>query len=165
VIARALRRLLVLRATRLAARTLGGGDPTPYEREVASALLAALRARASGRILLGGYRLAMRALVWSAGAWIVLALLAALALWQLHPVASLPAILVAAPAALLVWWRLAWGAPLDWLLEHADPEHEVPIAELPAHLRELAAQAGDGGEATGPLARELEALADRESTG
>ena len=63
------------------------------------------------------------------------------------------------PGLLLAWWRVTWGAPLDWLDEHADPSRTVSTAELPGHLRALAAQTRSLAHVPARLSEQLEALA------
>lgn len=130
-----------------------------YQVELATSVRTALDARAVGRAALGGYRLAMRALISAAIALVVLALLVAALLWQLEPWFALLALPVLLGAAALLWWRFTWGAPLDWLTEHADPEREVPLRELPTRLRALAAEARDIANVPERLSDELDALA------
>jgi hypothetical protein len=155
------RRLLLLRVLRAVwryrGRILDHGDE--YQMELATALQSKVNATFGGRFALGGYRIALRVLVAVAIAMAMAAIALALLLWQLHPVAALLALVAAVPAALLGWWRLVWGAPLDWLDRHADPTRSVPLAELPDRLLTLAGQTRSLANVPGRLADELEALA------
>lgn len=130
-----------------------------YQAELATAVRTALDQRLLGRTALGGYRLAMRLLLVGAGGLAVLAVLLAFGLWQLEPWLALLAVVPAAGAGLLGWWRFVWGAPLDWLQEHADPERTVAIGELPARLHQLARESRSIANVPARLGDELEALA------
>lgn len=129
--------------------------------EVATALRSAIEARVVGRHGLRGYRLAMRALLAGAAACFAIAVIVAVMLWQTlgAPWAAL-AVLPLIPAGLLLMWRFAWGAPLDWLDEFADPDRTVPLAELPTRLRAIAADVREVANVPRSISRELEELAD-----
>ncbi len=159
--ARLTRRLLLLRVARAAWRYYGRVDAhhDAYERELATTLHTLVTERLSGRLALGSYRLAMRLLTILAIALAAIALLLAASLWRLEPWSSLLALVPAVPAALLLWWRLAWGAPLDWLEEHADPNVQLPLSELPERLQQLANETRSLANAPARLSEELDALA------
>lgn len=162
MIARITRRYLLLRCLRALWRYHGRLDEhgTAYQVELATALRTQVDATFGGRAFIGTYRFVLRALLGAAIAVAVLAVLLAIGLWQVDPRLALLAVLVALPAALLAWWRIAWGAPLDWLYEHADPDRTIALGELPGRLRELAAETRTISNVPARLADELDALAD-----
>ena len=130
-----------------------------YQAEVATAVRTALDERFAGRTALAGYRLGMRLLVVGVVFLLLLAALAGAGLWQVaHPLAPL-ALVPLVGAGMLTWWRLSWGASLDWLEEHADPDRVVPVRELPARLRALAAESRRMADVPARLSDELDALA------
>lgn len=130
-----------------------------YQAELATAVHTTLDQRRVGRTALGGYRLAMRALVVGAVLLILLAVLLAVLLWRVDHRGALVGIVPLVPAGFLTWWRFAWGAPLDWLDEHADRSRTVTIAELPASLRRLAAESRRIADIPARIGDELEELA------
>jgi hypothetical protein len=130
-----------------------------YQAEVATAVRTALDARVGGRAALAGYRFMMRMLLLLAIALALVAILTAVGLWQLDHRLALVGLLPLVGAGVVAWWRLQWGAPLDWLDEHADPEREVPLRELPARLRALAAETRGLANVPARLSDELELLA------
>lgn len=130
-----------------------------YHQELATAVHTALREQFVGRAALGTYRLAMRLLVVGAIVAVLVALLGGTLLYLLHPLLTLVAIVPLVGAGLLTWWRIAWGAPLDWLQEHADPTRELSFAELPGRLHELARETRTMADVPARLADELDALA------
>lgn len=138
-------------------RVAGHGDR--YQVELATTVRTALHGRAAGRLALGAYRAAMRVLLVGAIVLGVLGLVAAWLLWQLEPWAALASLLLLVPAVALGWWRLAWGAPLDWLDEHADPDREVALTELPGRLRAVASELRELADVPASLSRELDVLA------
>lgn len=130
-----------------------------YQTEIATALRTALESQVAGRMALGGYRLAMRALVVGCVLLAVLAVVLAVLLWRVEHAAALVGLVPLAGAGVLGWWRLAWGAPLDWLAEHADPERRLPLPELPGALRQVARELRQIADVPGALAQELDDLA------
>lgn len=130
-----------------------------YQAELATAVRTALDERLAGRVAIAGYRLAMRLLLAGAIVLAALAVLLAVLLWQTNAWLALLALPLLAGGAALAWWRVTWGAPLDWLTEHADPDRAVPMRELPARLRALAAESRRVANVPGRLADELDALA------
>ena len=132
---------------------------TAYQVELATTVRTSLVATTPGRLALQGYTMAMRVMVAGIVSLVLFALVIAAALWQVTPWASLVA-LVPLGGAVLVWlWRMTWGAPLDWLREHADTSRTVTLAELPTKLHALAAETRSIANVPGRLADELDALA------
>lgn len=131
-----------------------------YQVEIATAVHTALAHNIGGRVALAGYRGVMRLLLLAAIAAGVLTLLAALVLWV---IAGDWWFLVAAPLLVLALWlaflRARWGAPLDWLTEHADTTRQLPLTALPGRLREVAAELRELSNVPANVARELDALA------
>jgi hypothetical protein len=138
-------------------RIAGHGDR--YQAEIATAVRTALDARVGGRAALASYRFAMRLLLGLVIALALIALATAVGLWQVDHRLALVALVPLLGAGLAAWWRLQWGAPLDWLDEHADPDREVPLGELPARLRALAAETRGLANVPARLSDELELLA------
>ena len=130
-----------------------------YQAELATAVRTALVERFAGRAALGSYRLAMRGIRALAIVMAITAGAMALALLVVMPWLALLALLPAVAAGVLLWWRFTWGAPLDWLDEHADPARTVTIEELPGRLRELARETRAMVDVPARLADELDALA------
>lgn len=132
-----------------------------YQTELATAVRTALDARIVGRTALGGYRFAMRLLLGAAIVMAILTVLGAISLWRTtdEPLAALLAFPFAVIAGVLGWWRFVWGAPLDWLSEHADPDRTVPLRELPQRLNELARETRSIAHVPARLSEELDALA------
>lgn len=135
------------------------GHGAAYQVELATAIRTTIVSTVPGRFALSGYRFAMRMLLAAIAVLVVIAILFAVGLWQLSPWASLAALVPLAGAVVVTLWRLSWGAPLDWLSEHADPSRQVTVAELPGRLRELAAETRTIANVPARLADELEALA------
>ncbi|MCW2962641.1 MAG: hypothetical protein JWM25_57 [Thermoleophilia bacterium] len=131
-----------------------------YQVELATAVRTALDRQLVGRVALRGYRIAMRALVVGAAVAGLLALVVAWLLWQVEPWAALAALLPLALCVLIIVWRFAYGAPLDWLDEFADPTRQVSPRELPGVLRELATELRDVADVPANISRELDSLAD-----
>lgn len=92
-----------------------------------------------GRSALWLYRWAMRALL---AACVALLVIAAAILVPLHE--HWWALVLAAPfilGAIVCGWKwFVFGAALRMLDEYADPQRKLPMSELPARLRELAAE-------------------------
>ncbi|MCW2923579.1 MAG: hypothetical protein JWM98_983 [Thermoleophilia bacterium] len=130
-----------------------------YQAELATAVHTTLDQRLVGRTALGAYRLAMRALLVGAVVLVLVAVLLAVVLWRVEHWAAAFSLLVLIPAGLLAWWRISWGAPLDWLDEHADPARTVSITELPASLRRLAAESRRVADIPARIGDELDELA------
>lgn len=130
-----------------------------YQAELATAVRTALHGRALGRSALTGYRLLLRALVFGAVALIALAALLAWLLWKVDPLLALLALPFVIAGCALGWWRIVWGAPLDWLDEHADADRTVSLAEMPGRLRTLAGETRKMANVPAQLAEELDALA------
>lgn len=130
-----------------------------YQTELAVTVRSALEERRLGAIGLAGYRLAMRALLWAAIFALVVAVALGLGLWQVRHELAIIALLPLAGAALLGWWRLSWGAPLDWLSEFDDPSRTVSAHDLPARLQALASETRGIANAPARIADELDALA------
>ena len=150
--------LRLLRAVwRYRGRIEAHGDQ--YQAELATAVSTALDERIAGRVAIRGYRLAMRLLLVGAIALAALAVILAALLWRANAWLALLALPVLVGAAALAWWRLTWGAPLDWLTEHADPDRVVPLRELPTRLRALAAESRRVANIPERHSDELDALA------
>lgn len=135
----------------------GHGDA--YQAELATTLRTTVVATVPGRMALSAYRFAMRLMIAAIASLVLFGIVLAIGLWQLSPWASLIALLPLAGAVLVGLWRLSWGAPLDWLTEHADPERSASIVELPARLHALARETRSIANVPGRLADELDALA------
>lgn len=135
------------------------GHGGAYQAELATALRTTILSTSYGRLGFSAYRFAMRAMIAGIAALVLFTLVLAVALWQLSPWAALLALLPAAGAWFVTLWRMSWGAPLDWLGEHADPARSVSITELPARLHELAKETRSIANVPGRLADELDALA------
>ncbi len=135
---------------------------TAYQVELATTVRTSLVSTTPGRLALNGYVFAMRVMIAGVAALALFALVLATALWQYSPWWALLALLPAGGAVLLWIWRMSWGAPLDWLREHADTERTVTLAELPSRLHALAGETRSIANVPGRLADELDALA-RES--
>lgn len=131
-----------------------------YQAEVATAVRTALDLRLAGRVTLRAYRFVMRLMWVVVFICVLLALLtAAIIGWTAGDWWWLLGVVFLGPAAVLGWFRLSWGAPLDWLDEHADPARTVALADLPPRLRELAAQSRTMVDVRGNIAQELDDLA------
>ena len=130
-----------------------------YQREVATTVHSFVRRRWLGRGAFALYRIAMRALLVLAIGLILLAAVGAVLLYRQQPQDALLALAPLAAGVWLGWMRMVWGGPLDWLREHADPEVDIPLGELPARLRALAAETRELGDVPGQLGAELDQLA------
>lgn len=135
------------------------GHGHAYQAELATAVRTALDQRLAGRAALRGYGFAMRMLLVGAAALFVLALVTAVLLFRVEPWLALLALLPTFAGGVLAWWRLTWGAPLDWLGEHADPDRSVPLSALPHRLRKLARESRSIANVPARLGDELDALA------
>jgi hypothetical protein len=102
----------------------------------------------------------MRAMMAVAALLVVVALAGGAVLWyEVDHRAVIVALLPLVGAGFVLWWRLAWGAPLDWLDEHADKQRTVTVRELPGRLRALAAEARSLANVPARLSDELDELA------
>lgn len=135
---------------------------TAYQVELATTVRTSLVATTPGRLALDGYVFAMRVMVAGIAFLVLFALVLAAAMWQLSPWAAVLALLPIGGAVLLWMWRVSWGAPIDWLREHADTTRTVTVAELPRRLHALATETRSIANVPGRLADELDQLA-RES--
>ena len=130
-----------------------------YQAELATVVHTTVHETIFGRLALSGYRFAMRILVAGVAAAALFTLVLAYALWQVTPWAATGALLPLVLVGLLVAWRLSWGAPLDWLDEHADPSRRVTLDQLPQRLRALALETRTIANVPARLADELDQLA------
>ncbi|MCW2920688.1 MAG: hypothetical protein JWL76_562 [Thermoleophilia bacterium] len=159
--ARARRRISPIRLVRALWRYRGQLEEhgTTYQVELATTVRTSLVATTPGRLALNGYAYAMRAMVAGIAFLVLFALLLAYAMWQLTPWAALAGLVPLGGAVLLGLWRLSWGAPLDWLREHADTTRTVTLAELPTRLHALAQETRTIANVPKRLADELDELA------
>jgi hypothetical protein len=132
---------------------------TAYQVELATTVRTSLVATTAGRLALNGYVFAMRVMIAAVASLVLFALVLATALWQWTPWAALLALLPIGGAVLVWLWRMSWGAPLDWLREHADTTRTVSVAELPSRLHALASETRSIANVPARLADELDALA------
>lgn len=130
-----------------------------YQAELATALRTTILSTVVGHMALSAYRYAMRAMIAAIAALVLFTVVVAVSLWELSPWAALLALLPAGGAVLVGLWRASWGAPLDWLAEHADPDRSVTLNELPSRLQALASETRSITNVPGRLADELDALA------
>lgn len=130
-----------------------------YQTELATTVRSALDRRTAGRVALVAYRGAMRALWIGAAVLLLVTLGLGRALWSIDHRFALAALLPAFATLWLVWQRFVWGAPLDWLDEHADPDRTMTVAELPGALRGVARELRELANVPASVSRELDALA------
>ena len=122
--------------------------------EAATAVHTVLHRRLLGRAALAAYRMAMRVLLAACVLCILLAILPLVVAgfeWWAVALAAIPAV----GAGLTAWYWFVWGAALRMLDEYADPTREVAIRDLPARLRELAAEGKELATVPASLLRDL----------
>jgi hypothetical protein len=135
------------------------GHSDRFQAEVATAVRTALEQALAGRLALRGYRIAMRVLLIVGIVLVVGAIVAGVLLRHHAAIGALVVIVLLGPGIWALVLRFAWGAPLDWLNEFDDPAREVPIAELPARLRDISRELRDLTDVPGSISRELDELA------
>ncbi|MCW2955356.1 MAG: hypothetical protein JWO69_225 [Thermoleophilia bacterium] len=132
-----------------------------YNVELATALRTLVETNAPMRAGVRLYRLAMRVLLVLAIGLGLVALATTVLLWREDARLALLALLPAALAGLLGWWRFAWGAPLDWYSEYADTTRTIPAREVPRILGELATELRGVANVPANVSRDLDDLATR----
>ncbi|MCW2971842.1 MAG: hypothetical protein JWN72_115 [Thermoleophilia bacterium] len=160
--ARSRRRTSTLRLVRALWRYRGriAAHGDRYQEELATAVYSTLDGRRAGRLALSGYRAAMKVLLVAAIVLLGLGLgVAALLFVQVGHWSALAGLLLLLPAVWMLVARFSWGAPLDWIEEHADTTRVVTVDQLPTNLRSIAAELRRLADVPTNISRELDQLA------